>query len=103
MALENIIAPILVSCFGGLLYSIVGSYKEVVKGSEEFDYKKFFTAIPKSLVGGVIALLIVIPVGHAFNVGELQGFGEVVLIGFTSSFVLSAFLKKKKAEADVPA
>ena len=88
------VVPIVVAITGGIGSAVVGAYG-ASKNGEEFDVKKFVLSIPRSVIGGVLAL-------GAFqgnvDVSTLGGFLAIFGVGFTADTVLSKLGRK----ADVP-
>lgn len=94
MVLETIVYPVIVAIIGGVSSAVYGAYR-ATKGGEEFDGKKFINAVPKSIVGAIVALGLGVISPELTNVLTLQGFLAVFGIGFMAN----ELLKGKKAPA----
>lgn len=93
MVLETIVYPVLVAIFGGIGSAAYGAYRATTSG-EEFEKKKFLNALPKSIVGAIVALGLGVLAPELTNVLTLQGFIAVFGIGFMAN----ELLKGKKAK-----
>ena len=89
------LAPIGVAVLGGIGSAVVGAYSAMRGGEEGFSVKKFVLAIPRSIVGAVLAL-------GAFqgnvDVSSLGGFLALFGVGFTADVVLTKLGRKKSEE-----
>lgn len=85
MALEAIVYPLLVGVAGGIGSAVIGAYKKVAEGEEDFDARHFILSIPRALVGAVLALGVS---GGALDVSTVGGILSVFAVGFTANSVL---------------
>lgn len=98
MVLETIGYPVGVAILGGIGSAVYGAYRATQAGGEDFDKRKFVMAIPKSIVGGVIALGAGLVAPELTNVLTLQGFLAVFGIGFMFNEILKGKKEAKPVE-----
>ena len=88
MSVELVVYPIVIAVAGGIMSAVAGAYRNTGDKGEEFNTQHFLMAIPRSIVGAVIALAFA---DKSWDVTTLSGILGILTVGFTANQLLGKF------------